>query len=336
MNTFNTSGLVTALLGCAFLSQAHAAEPTLPRDGWVSWQVDAVDGAPAWCCFDSWQERAASRKACQLDGSSHGYGISDGNATTDAVRVYARTAGGKLDSLQVFAASCPVEAKSPIQELGNLGTDDSARWLIGQVKRSGTDAVARRSLAEGALAALAMHRGDVAGDAMATFARTDARTETRKQAVFWLALLRGTEGADITSSVMFNDSNAELREHAAFALSQSKSPRVTQDLIRLGNTDKVGDVRAKAWFWLAQTKAAEAEAAIGAAIRKDTDDDVREQGIFALSQLPDERATPALIAIAEDRSLPREQRKRAVFWLAQSKSDAALAYLDKVLARNAR
>ena len=22
-----------------------------PRDGWVSWEVPAVDGAPSWCCF---------------------------------------------------------------------------------------------------------------------------------------------------------------------------------------------------------------------------------------------------------------------------------------------
>jgi len=59
---------------------------------------------------------------------------------------------------------------------------------------------------------------------------------------------------------------------------------------------------------------------------------VREQAVFALSRLPDERATQALIAAAEDRSLAREQRKRAVFWLSQSESSAALAYLDKVLA----
>ena len=39
-----------------------------------------------------------------------------------------------------------------------------------------------------------------------------------------------------------------------------------------------------------------------------------------------------MIAAAEDKSLSREQRKRAVFWLSQSKSNAALAYLDKVLA----
>jgi len=59
---------------------------------------------------------------------------------------------------------------------------------------------------------------------------------------------------------------------------------------------------------------------------------VREQAIFALSRLPGDRASRALITAAEDRALPREIRKRAVFWLSQSNSDAAQAYLEKVLA----
>ena len=74
------------------------------------------------------------------------------------------------------------------------------------------------------------------------------------------------------------------------------------------------------------------EEAIVAALKKDSDEHVREQAIFALSQLPDERATRALIAVAEDRSLSHEQRKRAVFWLAQSESEGAQTYLEKVLA----
>ena len=47
--------------------------------------------------------------------------------------------------------------------------------------------------------------------------------------------------------------------------------------------------------------------------------------------LPEERATRALIAVAEDRSLTHEQRKRAVFWLAQSEAEGAQKYLEKVL-----
>lgn len=332
--SFTKRSIVAAslLMAGSLATPARPAEPQLPRDGWSSWEVPAVDGAPAHCCFDTWKNGNGSPVACKLDKRNNTFGTRDGDSPTDAVRLYARTTGGRLDSLHVYAARCPVEAKTPIQDLGSMTSDDSARFLIPLVKKDGRDAVNDRPLAEGALSALAMHRGDLARDSLATFAR-DPRTEIRKQSVFWLSMVRGTEGADITSSVMFSDQDPEVRQHASFALSQSRSPRVAADLIKLGNTDKVGEVRAQAWFWLAQSEAPEAEQAINAALRKDSDDDVREQAVFALSQLPDERATRALIAVAEDRSLSREQRKRAVFWLSQSESDSAQAYLEKVLAR---
>jgi len=327
----NTRHLTTLLLIPALLSQADAAQPKLPRDGWTSWQVASVEKAPAWCCWSSWRDGNGSPIPCPLDRED-GFGVGDRDATTDTVKVYARTTNGKIDRLQVLAASCPVETKTPVQELPDVSADDSARWLAARVREEGVDAD-KRSTGEHALAALAMHSGDVAARELKSFTQ-DARVGTRKSSVFWLSMLRGDEGADITSSVMFKDADAEVRKHAAFSLAQTKSPRAAADLIRQGNTDKVADVRAQAWFWLAQTGAADAEKAIQVALRKDADEEVREQAIFALSQLPGERAVKALIEIAQDRSLSHEQRKRAVFWLSQSESDAAQAYLEKVLASN--
>lgn len=325
-----TTAAAALILSLACPAPAPAAEPRLPRDGWVSWQAPAVAGAPNWCCFSSWDHGEPSSMSCRLDSGLHGYGVHDGDATTDTVTIYARTAGGKLDRLQALSSSCPVETKTPVQKLGDVTPEDSVRWLEAQARREGAEARNERSIGENALAALALHRGDLARDGMARFTR-DARVETRKKAVFWLSMVRGEEGAGMTSSVMFGDPSPDVRQHAAFALSQSDSPRAAPDLVRLGNTDKVDDVRGKAWFWLAQTGAADAESAIGAALKKDPSEGVREEAVFALSQLPDERAARALIAAAEDPSLSREQRKRAVFWLSQSDSDAALAYLDRVL-----
>jgi hypothetical protein len=315
-------------LSCfALAPAAGAAELTLPRDGWSSWEVAAVDAAPDWCCWSDWNSKrgtnSVSAKPCKLDGNRENYGNRD-DETTDAIRMYAHTAAGKVDRLRVFSASCPVEAATPITDLGHVSEDTSARWLMGRVKQDG----------ERALTALAMHRGDIARDGLASIARTDTRAETRKEAVFWLAQVRGVEGAEITSSVMFNDKDPDVREHAAFALSQSKLPRAAADLIRLGTTDESGKVRSQAWFWLAQMGAPEAESAIVASLRKEPDDDVREDAIFALSQLPDERAPRALIAAIEDKSLSREERKRALFWLGQSESAAATAYIDRVLTAN--
>jgi HEAT repeat protein len=280
------------LASLALEPKVFAAELTLPRDGWVSWQVAAVDGAPEWCCWShSNNLRNAPRTACKLDGKQDSWGNRD-DETTDQVRIYARTAGGKLDRLRVLSVTCPAEAATPIRDLGTVAENDSARWLVGLAQQKN----------ENVLTALAINRGDVARDALSDIARNDTRGETRQRAVFWLAQVRGQEGADITSSVMFGDRDPEVREHAAFALSQSEAPRAEADLTRLLNTDK--------------------------------DDEVREGAVFALSQLPDERAARALIATAENRSLARELRKKAVFWLSQSESDAAQKYLERVLTAN--
>jgi hypothetical protein len=324
MNTFMGSAALCVALG--FASQAGAAELPLPKDGWVSWEVPAVEGSPAWCCWSSWDKdkHTATSWTCDLDGTRQGYGTRD-DMKTDAIRVYARFAGGKVERVRGLAVSCPVESKTPIQRLDNVATDDSARWLLGLAKGPDTQ------YDEDALSVLAMHRGAFAFDALSTMARGDAQEETRKHALFWLALLRGAQGADLTSNLMFNDKSEEVRKHAAFALTQTKSPRVTADLIKLGQKDESGEVRSQAWFWLAHTGAANVEDAIVTAAKQDPEDDVREQAIFALSQLPADRALAALIKAVEDRSMSRGQRERAMFWLAQSDSPGAATYLDKVL-----
>jgi hypothetical protein len=257
--------IAAALMSAALVGPAQSAEPKLPRDGWVSWDVPAVENAPAWCCFGWKNNNAGAPRSCKLDSHANNFGSHD-HETTDTMTVYARTVAGKLDRVHVFSASCPVEANTPIQELTDVTPDDSARWLLAQVS---ADASSRRQIGENALAALSMHRGDFARDS----------------------------------------------------------------LVRIGTADKTAELRTKAWFWLAMSGAPGAEAPISSAVRKDPDDEVREQAVFALSRLPDERAIKALIGVAEDRSLSREERKRAVFWLSQSESTAALAYLDKVLAR---
>ncbi|HKE93867.1 MAG TPA: HEAT repeat domain-containing protein, partial [Povalibacter sp.] len=117
----------------------------------------------------------------------------------------------------------------------------------------------------------------------------------------------------------------------AFAVSQSKSPQAAADLIRLANTDADPGVRGNAWLWLARTESTATEDAIDSALRKESDDAVRRQAIFALSQLPDVRATRALITVLEDQSRLSEDRKQAVFWLSQSKSAAAQTYLERLL-----
>lgn len=314
--------LATLASSYLFASCAAAAAPELPRDGWASWEVPAVADAPAWCCFGS--DRTPAQSFCNLDSKTYGYGSRDG-ATTDSVRIHARFAGGKLERLRALSADCPVEVNGEIRA-SSPSEQTSVEWLAERLEDEAT-----KRLRGDLMAALAVHRTSRAYDTLARVARRGTSFEDRKEAVFWLAHVRGREGAELTTSMMFDDADARMREHAAFALTQSKSPRIAEDLIRLAKTDREGKVRAQAWFWLAHTGATQTEGAIATALRAEADRHVREQAIFALSQLPQERATPALIGVAENRELPQQERKRAIFWLAQDASDEALAYIDGVV-----
>lgn len=307
------------LLVCA---GATASEFALPRDGWVSWTVTAVEGAPEWCCH-SLEGPAGAAVACDLDGRRGNY-TSDGERSSETLKVYALMQDGQATRVRAYGPSCPVRAGTPITQLGALDTDASARWLAGQVP-AGDERFSE------ALGALALHAGSVAEDALARIATDPGAGERRKDAVFWLGHARGEAGVRRIEPLLTGDPDPKMREHAAFAVSQSGVARRGDLLLRQAKDDEAESVRSQAWFWLAQSGDARTEDEVRAALRREASEAVRQQAIFALSQLPGGRGVPALIAVIEDRGLPMEDRKQALFWLGQSESDSALAYLDRVL-----
>ncbi len=304
-------------------SAASAALVQPPRDGWVSWNIATVPGAPAWCCFE-WGKQQSRVKTCRLDRTDHGYGSDSRIGSESTMRVYARFTAGTLDRLRTLSASCPVETATPLRLLDNISAADSLRWLS-------SVASPRANSSDDALAAIALHRGSGAARILEKVAHADASVENRKQALFWATQVRGDEGLNMVLPYLFEDKDARVREHAAFAVAQTDDARAFAALARQGRDDASSRVRAQAWFWLAQTGASEAEALIVSALVSEPSRHVREQAVFALSQLPEPRNVAALVRIAEDRSRGREERKQALFWLGQSESGEALRYLDRLL-----
>lgn len=315
-----------ALLACALgltIGPMLAAEPEPPVQGWASWEVPTVAGAPDWCCFD-WQGGRSASGVCNLDSRDGGYGSRDQDRPVDSMRIHVRLEAGEVRQIRALGPRCQVKARTPVVDLGAMPADDSARWLARRI-------APHTSISGDALAALAIHAGAVARDALVGVAKRDTSRENRKDAVFWIGQVRVSDAAADLEQIMFEDADPALREHAAFSLSQSQVPDRAQALIRLGKTDRTAKVRAQAWFWLAHTAAPESEVAIADALAREQDPHVREQAIFALSQLPEERAVAALAAIVQDPKRSREDRKQALFWLAQSESPRAQQYLEHVL-----
>lgn len=317
---------VAVLAGACLSAPVQAQIGAMAGDGWHTWRVPAVASAPEICCF-SWASGTVTRRGCDLDSRHGSFSTrSDGEYASDEIQVYALLEDGEVAALRALSSSCPVTASMPVNDLGPVTAAASLDWLDELVASDG-DHVAQ------AIAAIAVHDSDQAGDMLRNAARSGDK-DIREDSVFWMAQVRVAEMADDVRAFIFEDRDPDMREHAAFAYSQSGADDVADVLIRQGRGDKDPDVRSQAWFWLAQTEAEESESEIARAIREDDDEDVREEAVFALSQLPDERAVKALGDILEDRNLDMEVREQALFWLAQNDSDVAFRYIDDILSGN--
>lgn len=321
---------VTASLFLLFAYPASSWAANLPvadADGWFSWRVAVVDSAPELCCF-SWNNDAATKKRCNLDGRHGGFNTTDSNPfPADEVQIYTLMRSGTATKIRALSSQCPVTSDAKIAYLGSVDVDESVAWLRRYVS-------AGSSVSTEAIATVAMHAGNGALKFLLDTATSDDNDEHREDAIFWMAQLRIDETADDIQNIMFGDSSADIRVHAAFSYSQSVATDRAEVLIRQGKGDPDGDVRSQAWFWLTQIEAAESEIEIRKAIVNERDAEVREQAVFALSQLPGERAARALAGVLEDRQLDLDVREQALFSLAQTESDAAFEYIERLLTEN--
>lgn len=109
---------------------------------------------------------------------------------------------------------------------------------------------------------------------------------------------------------------------------------VWPDLVRLARESSVAlHVRNQAVFWLGHAAGEAATKDLTDLVRDDSvDREVREHAVFALSQQPRDVGVPALLQIARTNRDP-EVRRKAFFWLGQTRDPRALALFEEVLSR---
>ncbi len=123
-------------------------------------------------------------------------------------------------------------------------------------------------------------------------------------------------------------------EQAVFLATLADSVTVWPDLLRLArDAEAPTRVKSQAVFWLGQAAGEVATKDLAdLALDDSVDRQVREQAVFALSQQPRDVGVPALIGIARTNRDP-EVRRRAFFWLGQTRDPRALALFEEVLTR---
>lgn len=207
--------------------------------------------------------------------------------------------------------------------------DERAVDMLEEILRNSKD----EELQNKALFALSQHRSGRGSAILREFAtREGASEELRGQAIFWLGQRPSTENNEFLRSLYGRLNNDELKDKVLFSLSQRRGMGNEKWLMDIAvNSRENTELRKKALFWAGQSGVGVTE--IIPLYSKITDREMKEQVIFVLSQRGN---TPAavdkLMDIARNEK-DSELRKKAIFWLGQSRDPRVQQFLLDMINR---
>ena len=184
-----------------------------------------------------------------------------------------------------------------------------------------------------ALFALSQHRSGRGSAILRDFAvRDGGSTELRGQAIFWLGQRPSQENNDFLRTLYTRLSNEELKEKVIFSLSQRRGMGNEQWMMNIAVNEREDiELRKKALFWAGQSGVG--IDAIIPLYSKISNQEMKEQVIFVLSQRNNQQAAvDKLFDIAKNDKDP-ELRKKAIFWLGQSRDPRVQQFLLDLINR---
>ena len=162
--------------------------------------------------------------------------------------------------------------------------------------------------------------------------RENENTDLREKAIFWLGQRRAQENTEFLRSLYGRIGNQDLKEKILFSLSQQRGAGNDRWLMDIAvNAREPQELRKKALFWAGQTGVPSSEFA--SLYDRMADAELKDQIIFVFSQRGrDAAAMDKLFAIARTDRDP-ELRKKAIFWLGQSRDPRAQKFLEDLINR---
>ena len=199
--------------------------------------------------------------------------------------------------------------------------------LLDSILRTTTDA----ELQDKAIFALSQQRGPRAAQALRAYAeRADVPSDAREKAIFWLGQHQSAENAQFLRGLYSRLADSELKEKVIFSLSQmggADNMRWMLDSVALNEREPI-ESRKQALFWAGQTSGAVGN--LVALYDRVQNTEMREQLIFVYSQRREAAAVDKLFDIAKNER-DRELRKKAIFWLGQSRDPRVPQFLQDLL-----
>jgi hypothetical protein len=258
-----------------------------------------------------------------------------GNATSKVASsaIFATTLADSVDmatSLNDFARndSRPEEAREQAIFWMSQIDDDRVDGYLERLLRESRNS----DIQDKAIFGLSQRGSDRAKTVLRDFAMNEnASTKLRGQAIFWLGQGRRGESPEYLRSLYSRVGSEDLKDKVIFSVSQQKTAENEKWLLDLvSNKSEPIEMRKKALFWAGQGSASTAK--LAALYEKMTEREMKDQMIFALSQKRDGAAFDKLMDIARN-DPDREARKKAMFWLGQSKDPRVTQMLSDIINR---
>ena len=207
--------------------------------------------------------------------------------------------------------------------------DERAVDMLEDILRNSKD----EELQDKALFALSQHRSGRGSAILREFAvRPGASEDLRGKAIFWLGQRASQENNEFLRSLYSKLNSDELKDKVLFSLSQRRGMGNEQWLMSIAVNDRENiELRKKALFWAGQS-GVDLDA-IMTLYSKVNDQEMKEQVIFVLSQRGrTPGAVDKLMDIARNDKNP-ELRKKAIFWLGQSRDPRVQQFLVDMINR---
>ncbi len=309
---------------------------------WIGYRIPAAARERTMCCFDSWNRSESHGSKCCMgckvestQGGSFNGTVSD-CAPPEPFHysfVFLRVEARQVMKVRNYSPDCALDFGGlPLYWMENVNPGQSIALLTELVLAASSETEPKKSIATGALTAIALHDDPAADQALEKLMQPDKPEFIREHVTFWLGEERGKKGLELLRKYAKDDSNDRLREKITFALSVSKEPDAIKDLISMARNDSSSRVRGQAIFWMAQIGGRKEAQQINEAIENDPETEVKKRAVFALSQMKNGEGVPLLINLAKTNRNP-VVRKEAVRWLGMTNDPRALDFLEEILTR---
>jgi hypothetical protein len=204
---------------------------------------------------------------------------------------------------------------------------DESVAALDSILRASTDT----DIQEKAIFALSQHNGARAGGILRAFAeRNDANPDLREKAIFWLGQNRSPDNAQFLKDLYKKLNNDDLKEKVIFSLSQMGGTDNYRWLMDIAlDTHEDIELRKKALFWAGQGNSVDV-ADLVRLYDSMNDREMKEQLIFVYSQRREDAALEKLFQIGRN-DPDSELRKKAIFWVGQSRSPKAAQFLQELI-----